>query len=48
MKDQLLKFEPLANFGLLKGLYGSDLALEAQMIKEFEKTDCLFNSWNAL
>ena len=29
MKDQRLKFEPLDIFGLIKRVYGSDLALEA-------------------
>lgn len=42
MKDQQLKFEPLAIFGHIKRVYCSNLALEAQVIQIFIKNGLPF------
>ena len=50
MKDQRLKFDLLAIYGLVKRVYSFHLAIEPRTIQKFEekKGDCLFNSRNAL
>lgn len=41
MNNQWMKLEPLAILGFLKRMNSSDLALEAHMIPNFEKTGLL-------
>lgn len=44
MKDQSLKFEPLAIFGIVKSVYGLDLTLEAEMIQKFGNKQTVFST----